>query len=238
MQQEQLHLAMIPGINNTARLWGPVIEHLPRWVSAHALDCPPLNRVEEIADELLARLPEIFCLCGFSFGGYVALAMLDKAPERISSLILINTTMAADNEAQIAMRQQAIAKAESGGHEALVEAQAPKVFHPHSLIQEVIANARTAMVKEYGPERFIAHLNASIARPDRCDMVSQLDIPTLVLAAENDQVIPVQRQLAMANFIKKSTFTTIPESGHMMPLEKPAELANKLTEWLCAMRAG
>ena len=53
-------LALIPGLNNTAAVFKSVLAALPAHVRAHALDNPPLETVEAIAQEWLARLPERF----------------------------------------------------------------------------------------------------------------------------------------------------------------------------------
>jgi pimeloyl-ACP methyl ester carboxylesterase len=233
-----LQLVMIPGINNSARLWDNVTTQLPAWVQTHAVDCPPLDNVEAIADALLETLPKRFCLAGFSFGGYVALAMLAKAPERISGLALINTNAASDTDAQRVIRGQSIAKAQAGEHKALVDATVSVVFHADSLKNESIKKIRTQMVSEYGAERFIAHLQASMSRPERNELISQLDIPALVVAADQDQVITTHVQKAMADSIPQADYKTIQRAGHMMPLEKPAELAHTLGTWLDKHRDG
>lgn len=95
-------LVLLPGINNTRETWDGVIAAMPATIRCHPQDCASLNGVEAIATDLLARCPPRFRLAGFSFGGYVALAMLELAPERIDGLALIATTSFADTPQQAA----------------------------------------------------------------------------------------------------------------------------------------
>ena len=69
-------LVLLPGLNNTRAVFDGVLRALPARVQAMALDNPPLETVDAIAQALLPQLPGRFWLAGFSFGGYVALALL------------------------------------------------------------------------------------------------------------------------------------------------------------------
>ena len=73
-------LVLVPGLNNTSAVFDGVVRALPPQVQARTVDNPPLETVEAIAQVLLQQLPERFWLAGFSFGGYVALALLEAAP--------------------------------------------------------------------------------------------------------------------------------------------------------------
>ena len=54
----------------------------------------------------------------------------------------------------------------------------------------------------------------------------------LVVCGDDDRVIPVKLQQRMAEATPGARFVLIPEAGHMMPLEKPGELAAALRDWL------
>ena len=190
-----------------------------------------------MADALLAQLPPRFFLCGFSFGGYVALAMLERALERVAGLALVNTGATADNEAQRAARQKAIATAQAGGHEAMVAAQASVVFHAASLANSAMMQTRMQMVREYGAERLIAHARACMARPDRTAVAAGARCPLLVVAAADDRVIPTAVQKAFAQSLPAARYVEIAAAGHMLPLEQPAALAEALRTWLGAATA-
>lgn len=225
-------LALIPGLNNTGAVWDGVVASLGGAAQCHVLECPALETVEAVADDLLAQLPERFFLAGFSFGGYVALAMLERAPQRVAGLAMVNTCATADNEVQRAARQKAIETAQSGGHEAMVAAQAALVFHPDSLVNVALMQTRARMVKAYGAHRMIAHARACLARPDRTAIVAAARCPVLVVAADGDGVIPTASQKAFAQSLPNAAYSEIGAAGHMLPLERPAALADVLGSWL------
>ena len=116
-----MNLVLLPGLNNTTAVWTPLTSQLTALGldsgAITAIECSDLPSVEAIAADLLTDLPAKFYLCGFSFGGYVALAMQALAPERVAGLILVNTSAIADSEKTAAFRRNAIKKAEAGQHE-------------------------------------------------------------------------------------------------------------------------
>jgi pimeloyl-ACP methyl ester carboxylesterase len=230
-------LVLVPGLNNSARLWNGLVAALPPAIAAHPVECPPLTDVDAIASGILAGLPPRFWLCGFSFGGYVALAMLAQAPERVRGLALVATSARDDSDRQKEARRASIARAEAGEYEALMAGQASFVFHPDHVADAALQDLRATMVREYGPARFIAHLEACIARPDRSALVEGLDIPVLVATGDADRVMPVDRQRRMAEAIPGAHFVVVPGAGHMLPAEQPAALAKELAAWMATPAA-
>jgi pimeloyl-ACP methyl ester carboxylesterase len=224
-------LALVPGLNNTARVWDGLVGELAQTFECRALECPVLESVEAIADALLAQLPNRFWLAGFSFGGYVALAMLERAPQRVAGVALINTSARSDNDAQRAARTKSILAAQAGEHEVLVAAQAALAFHPNSLSNAAIMDARHAMVRDYGSARFIAHLRACMARPDRTAVLQEFKGPLLVVAASDDRVIATAQQRASVSDFPRARYAEIAEAGHMLPVERPAALAKVMRDW-------
>ena len=237
MDDTTLHLVLIAGINNSATLWDEMASNSPPWLELHLIDCPPLDNVNDIATVLLKDLPDQFYLCGFSFGGYVALAMLAAAQQRIQGLILTNTHEGTDTAGQVKGRQQAIQIASEGGYKAFVAGQANKVFHPDSATKKHLQVTREKMVNEYGEQRFMAHLTACITRPDSAKILSACKIPALVVAGADDLVIPQETQKKMALNIPNCTYHVIERAGHMMPLEKSTQFSQLVFSWLANQRS-
>ena len=218
-------LALIHGLNNSPVLWADLIAALPVDIVTHAPLTPALDTVEAIADELLAQLPPRFHLLGFSFGGYVAMAIVARAPERVQSLFMLGTSPAQDAPEQAALRAKTLARAAAGGYATIIEKQTPFVFHPDNLERADLLRLRAQMRDEYGAERFIAHLNATTARPDRRELFAQLPQAVSVAIGSHDRVISPAAQAALAATNPHAAFTVIEGSGHMVPLEQPAALA-------------
>jgi pimeloyl-ACP methyl ester carboxylesterase len=91
---------------------------------------------------------------------------------------------------------------------------------------------RSAMVRDYGSARFVAHLKACSQRPDRTALLAASACPVLVVAARDDRVIPADLQRATVQAMPHARFVEIADAGHMMPLEQPAALAQALRTWI------
>ena len=232
MEGDRPVLALVPGLNNTAAVWDLVRERLPASIDSVALENSPLADVDAIAREHLAQLPPRFHLCGFSFGGYVALAICALAPERVRGLAMLATSAGADTDAQRGVRRASISRANAGGYEAMLDAIVGRVFHPSCLDDADLMARRRAMVAAYGPGRFVAHTQACIDRPDRSALYASLRVPLLVAGGDEDLVIPpaVQRGLAALN--PAARFESLPATGHMAPLERPQAVADLLARWV------
>jgi len=223
-------LVLIPGLNNTRGVFDQVIGELPPHVTGIAVDNPAIASVDCIAQALLPGLPERFWLAGFSFGGYVAMALLATAPERVQGIAMICTSPAGENPAAAAKRQAGLDAVAQGRYFEMIDAQAANAFHPDSLANEALMQARRQMVRDYGPEKFSAHVRATMARPDRTALLDG-SRPTLVVSASHDQAF-TPAVMAYANAIPGARQVLIQGAGHLVPMEKPTELAQALSEWI------
>jgi pimeloyl-ACP methyl ester carboxylesterase len=202
---------------------------LPADVPAIAVDNPALETVEAIAQALLPALPPRFRLVGFSFGGYVALALLQAVPERVSGVAMVCTAPNADTPAAAARRAASLQVVAEARYVEATMAQAANAFHPDSVGDATLMAEREAMVRAYGPERFAAHVRAAIARPDRTALLDGRH-PTLVVGGSHDALFTPQ-VLAYAEHIPGARRVTIEGAGHLVPMERPAELAQCLADW-------
>ncbi len=221
---------MIPGINNTSATFAPVIEAMPERHNCLSLDCPALDTVEDVAQALLADAPDRFVAVGHSFGGYVALAMLQLAPDRVQAVALVNSNDWADTGALAARREENAQKAEAGQFAALAEAASARAYHPDNHGRADLLAERAEGLKNYGAERYAAHQRASASRPDRGALLKDSGKPVLIVAADHDVVIPTDRQTDMAERLD-ARLTLIETAGHMLPAEQPAALASALAAW-------
>lgn len=230
-----VNLLLLPGLNNTGAVYGEAIARLPDDIRAQAPDLPALEAIEAIADAVLRDAPPRFVLAGHSFGGYVALAVLERAPERVQGLALLSTSARADTPEQAPKRLQAIAAAQTGDYvEIASSSTAP--FHPDSLARPALLARRREIAQAYGAERYVAHVRATMARPDRTALLDGR-VPLLWVTGSHDSVIPVARQREEAAALPGCRFEVVEGAGHLLPLERPAELAALLAGWIGTLAA-
>lgn len=230
------HLLLLPGLNNTGHVFDDVIAALPPGLHAQAPDLPPLDTVEAIADAVLAEAPERFWLAGFSFGGYVAMAVLDRAPERVQGIALLCSLARADPPQAAPQRRQAMATAQDGGYEQMATSSTAP-FHPDSLSNTALMQRRRDIVRAYGAERFIEHLKATMARPDRRPLLDGKK-PTLMVTTSHDAVVSPKAVRDEAAQVPGARLVSIDAAGHLLPLEKPQALAEVLAAWIGGAKVG
>ena len=223
-------IVMLPGLMNTGEIWSWVRAAMPEQASI-AITLPPLDDVDAIARAILPDLPERFAVAGFSFGGFIALALAAVAPERVSALALVATNAGIDSDAHRVQRQAMIDRASKGQYAGIGPRLTPVVQHPSTQDDDRILELRQRIALEYGPERFIAHNRATMNRPDRHALLGTLSIPVLIIVGDGDQVAPPAASEAMGCALPAAHLCVIPEAGHMIVLEQPHAIAAALRAW-------
>ena len=61
--------------------------------------------------------------------------------------------------------------------------------------------------------------------------LTEITVPALIIAGENDKMTPVSRSLELARGIADSTLVVIPGAGHMMMMEQPMLTADAIEDW-------
>ncbi|MBH0119783.1 alpha/beta hydrolase [Rhodococcus sp. HM1] len=229
-------VVFLPGLNNSSSVWRQVIEALPAGIGGRAVDLPLLEDIDSIADTVVADLPEKFVLVGHSFGGYVTLSALERHPDRIRGIVLVNSSCRADNDQQRSTRIARIEQLTPENYEQIAMSVVDVSYHqdsigPGAASAERLLAERRSMLREYGFERFVAHSRAAAHRPDRTDVLRTATAPVLVVAGDDDRVIPTPDQQAMALDVGAS-MRVLARAGHMLPAEQPDALADVLAEWL------
>lgn len=225
-----MDIVFIPGLNNTGTVFREVAAGLDPAIRACTPDLPALDSIEALADAVLENAPPRFHLAGYSFGGYVALGVLEKAPERVLGLCMIGSSAQADSPEQKAKRQQTIETVRDADYVDTVTSSTA-AFHPDNRERADLVARRREIASAYGSQRYVAHLRATMNRPGRSHLLDG-SFPTLWLAGSHDTVVPVARQAQEAAGIKNCHFAQIPGAGHLLPLEQPAALARALAAWM------
>ena len=76
------------------------------------------------------------------------------------------------------------------------------------------------------PAVIAAALQAMAERPDATKLLGQIDVPTLLICGQQDEITTASEMASMAERMPNAHLEVIPDAGHMAPLEQP-ELVNK-----------
>jgi pimeloyl-ACP methyl ester carboxylesterase len=80
-----------------------------------------------------------------------------------------------------------------------------------------------------------AAARALAARPDSLSTLPQIDVPTLVVAGEQDAITPVETLRQIHEGVRGSRFVIVKDAGHLAPVEQPTEFTTQLGGFLNAI---
>ena len=106
-------LVLIPGMMCDVRMWGgfPAMLH-PRQVG-HVLPIEA-DTMQVLAARVLAQAPPRFALAGLSMGGFVAMEVVRRTPDRVERLTLLDPNPRSESPEVQANRAPQIARALAG----------------------------------------------------------------------------------------------------------------------------
>ena len=227
-----MNVVFLPGLLCDARLWAAQVRALGARATLQVADMTTGGTMAALAADVLARAPSgRFALAGLSMGGYCALEIVARAPERVTALGLVDTSARPDTPEGRANREQQIARA-PGELAAIVEELLPKWVHPRRLDDHAVADVVRAMARDAGADAFARQQRAIMSRADSRPRLAAIRCPTVVVCGREDALLPLAVHEEMAHGIPGAKLRVIEACGHLAPLERPAEVASALRELL------
>lgn len=231
-----------------ARMWDGVRERLAGRTRLITPDQRGLGRtplpdtdraptLDDAARDLLALLDRLeleqVVLGGCSMGGYVTMALLRAAPERVAGLVLIDTKAREDtSEARTSREAMADRVEREGVGDWLVDAVLPGVLGASTRATRPGTVLRTRDLVLAQPAAGVAWAQrAMAARPESFETLRAAEVPALVIVGQEDQLTPRAEAEAMAAALPKATLVEVPRAGHLTPLEAPGAVADAVLDW-------
>jgi 3-oxoadipate enol-lactonase len=160
---------------------------------------------------------------GLSMGGYLALALAVRHPERVARLILADTRAGADDPAVLRGRREAIAAVRSGRRTEYLAGLLPRLLADAA--DPDVRDALAACAARQPDAALIDALDALAGRPDRRAELADIARPTLVVVGTEDRVTPPAAARELAVGIVGARLIEIPAAGHLSALERPDRVA-------------
>ena len=226
-------VVFLPGLLCDAQLWQPQIEGLAAHIEPCVADLTRDDSMARMAARVLAEAPfPKFALAALSMGGYVALELMRRSPERVERLALLNTQARPDTPEATERRLALIGLAEKGRFQSVTERLLPLLLHASRLGDRQLVETVKSMARNVGKDAFLRQQKAIMGRADSRDSLWKIRCPTLVLCGEHDLLTPRDRHEEIAASIRGARLVAIAGCGHLATLEKPAEVNQALLAWL------
>lgn len=232
-------LLLLPGLLCDARLWRDQVAALRDAAECRVADLTRDDSLDAMVDRAVRDMPERFAVCGLSMGGYVALALMRRAPERVTHLCLMDTGARPDTPEQARRRRglMALIRSGRGAFRGVAPRLLPQLLHPDRAADPVLGAEVIAMAERVGRDAYLRQQTAILGRPDSRPDLSGIAVPTLVAVGEGDQLTPPELSREMAAAIPGARPEVLAGCGHLPPMEDPARVSALLWGWLAGDRA-
>lgn len=222
-------LLLVPGLLCDARLWRDVMAGLQ--VTSIVADVTRDDSIVAMAERTLAAAPPRFALAGLSMGGYVALEIMRRAPDRVTHLALFDTSARPDDEARKQTRRKGIEMVGRGRFIGVSRGLLASLIAPQHLGTIVAAEVQ-AMSERVGQAVYLRQQVAIMNRADSRDLLPSITVPTLVGVGESDRLTPPDLAEEMAAAIADAELVVFPDSAHLPTMENPDAVVAAMQAWL------
>lgn len=228
-------LVLIHGFPLDHSMWDGLTPHL----DGADVICPDLRgfgesavvdgaySLEDMADDLVALLDALHidkaAFVGHSMGGYIALALARKYPQRVTGLGLVGTQALPDTPERKAGRYATAEQIAAQGAIVVADAMAPKLSSNPQHIDDL-----HALILRQPAAGLMGALAAMAERLDSSDLLPTFRFPVVIVVGLADMLIPVERSHEMKAAIPQATLTEIPNAGHLPMWDAPVETAQAL----------
>jgi 3-oxoadipate enol-lactonase len=235
---------LIHGLGDDHRAWRKVIPELALEHSVLLYDFRGHGQttlgdadgtLAQLAGDLVALMDALgladATLAGFSLGGTIAMRAALDHPDRVRELALVATSSRVNQAAvdRYRERAQTIAGADPGVRETLDRDTEDVYRHRPAETEAGLLIRRQSTVDPRG------HANACLAmaglREHPLDPeLGHIRVPTVIVAGDHDQHCPPRAAEIIAEGISGSRLVVLPDTGHPIPVERPAEVARLIAE--------
>jgi len=243
-------LVLLNGIAMSAVSWEVVARPLAKHYRVVRCDfrgqlmtpVPPPENVAEHADDVVALLDDLGIeaahIVGTSFGGVIGTLVAARHPDRVRSLTTIASAdgfdeVMADEVAR--WRTACVASLDSSDRGHLSDILEPVVYSPAWVEKHRAERAQRRAQISALPDQWFRGLIGLLDSAHSLRLREELErvrCPTLVIAAELDAFVPLDRARGLAEAIEGASFMSIEGAGHAVVVERPGRVVELCLEFL------
>ncbi len=193
--------------------------------------------IETLTDAIVSELTDLgvkkVIPVGDSMGGYIMFDLWRRYKELIKGLVFVSTRAEADTEESKKGRYATIEKIKKEGKDFLIDFMLDAQVSPKTKEDKEKMKLLECIMNEATEEGIIKALKALAERKDNRGLLNSINVPTLVIAGEDDErITPPSIVRKIADGIPNAKFITISNSAHLPPFENPDEFNRILIQFL------
>ncbi|MCU1557924.1 MAG: hypothetical protein JWN09_1919 [Microbacteriaceae bacterium] len=237
-------VVLLHGVGSSASTWNELIPHLgsefvivaPDY-RGHGFSESPVvpYSLDDFVDDYFRLLDELSIetahIVGFSIGAVIAEAIVLARPERVRSLVLLNTIGGRTS----IERERAFARLEvirSSDPAEVARASASRWFTPDFIErQPALVASEVAIVSATSPEPYAAAYQV-LATTDLIDLVGSIAVPVLIVTGENDVGSTPRMSRAVHERVARSQLVVIDGLQHYLHIEAANLIADLINGFL------
>lgn len=239
-------LVLIHGVGMDLSMWQPLADILAQTCQVITYDMighgtSPKPAGPYCLADFVAQLQRLvleldlahFDLLGFSMGGLVAQGFAATRDQRLDHLILLNTVYRRSMAEREAIRQRVV-EVRNGGFSASVEAALDRWFTPayRAANPQVIEATRRHLLANNLDAYAAAYEVFATGDAELAETASGIRASTLVMTGSDDQRSTTAMAAALAADIPLAELVILPGKRHLIPLECPDLLADRILDFL------
>jgi pimeloyl-ACP methyl ester carboxylesterase len=230
-----------------ASMWEPTVEELSAnyrclvpelW--GHGRSDPPDSRdysIEKLAQDMASFLQALeiqsCVIIGLSVGGMWGAHLAVNNPDLVTSLVLMDTYVGAEEQESLSRYLQMMAVSEQAGliPPPLIEQIVPLFFSPETMETkpELVERLKQRLSSIHSEQLsgILAIGRGIFGRNSLLERLNAITCPTLVLVGSDDTSMPPHYSSEMVAHLKNAQLEIIPNAGHISNLEQP-EIVNAI----------
>ena len=228
-------LILVPGLDGTALLFYRQIPLLAKRFNVVAMPLP--NHADRGMDDLVAELralidevaPDGAILCGESFGGALSLSTALAHPGAVRGLVIINSFSRVRQRLQLRVAPLALRMLPWGAMPLVRRFTEHRMHSAHALPEDLAEFHERS--KAIGREGYIRRLQI-LWDYDVRDRLCEIQVPTLFLAGDRDQLIPsVEEARFMSSRVPNAEMRVLEGYGHICLINHDLDLLELIGPW-------
>jgi pimeloyl-ACP methyl ester carboxylesterase len=226
-------LYLLPGLMCNEQLWKSLTPLLEDSYELITLELPLKTSFDAMIEELAQTLPlRAVNLVGFSLGGYVASYFAVRYAHRVSGLFIISHCPKPLLLQEIQKRKDAISLVETYGFKALSVKKVQSLLEEKNQNNKALIALIQQMYVDLGKEVFKTQMQATLVRKDLFEELLELRTPLGFCYSVKDNLIDTHWLKRFAQKKSSVLMFTNESSSHMLPLERPQEVALSIEKWV------